>query len=332
MRNFNYSLIKMLMKQTMKQTMNIFIGGVLAFALFSSLNSFAFAQNGCANATSVVDLKGYITATNIRGGHGDSQGRIYMSKESYEDATGKNSPVDFQVRLGKNTMTWEGMGWSEDIGWINFSGNQEDRIAFAQDVRGKENLWGYWNGDLDLSSVVYNNQTGSFFGYGVSANYTGIGNNEEENSGQIEKDVMVGLGILDFSNVEIPETTNCDEWVSLFLVEGANKTTSRKHFMDCGQRRAKLAWTSENVHDCKAVKGPWDNLNGPRNTKSLGEKSQLFFGKGGKSDKVLFGLECVGDDSGKKVAGYAAVSCGEIDSTEIDSMINQFIKPIFKEV
>ncbi len=301
------------MKKNMKliqKTSAIFL---LATAMaFGGSGQSVSAQSGCESSSGSLNLSGYLLASNI-------EGKIYLDSDSYEG----NTSEEFGVRYNKNSGLWEGKAWAENydggLGYIDFSYDQINQKAIVSAVQ-NGNTWGNWDGVIDLSGVKYNNQTGSFLGSGQSMSFTGTGP-------KFENDVMVGLGLLDFTNVVIAQDTNCTEYVNLFIKED-NVPVSRKHYSNCNNRKVRLVWSSENVHECKAVKGPWKNP-GHRNVNSIvGEESKSFFGSG-NAEKELFSLECIGDDTRKPVIGYAMVACGE---TSLPESVDAFIKPIFKEV
>ncbi len=285
-----------------------------------------FAQNGCASSNGELNLSGYLIASNF-------PGKIYLDKATWEDVTSKTTNQDFQVTFNSQGF-FNGKAWHEDengqgIGFIDFGYDPAERhakVVSAEDTNGQDD-WGNWDGIINISTdkLNYNNQIGRFAGYGLSASYTG-GDIENQNG----KDVMVGLGILDFSNVKVSQNNNCSEFVGLFFLDGKGQNVSHKHYADCSNPQSeKLVWASKNVHSCRTADGSWQNPGArTENSGRRGEPTAPFFGKSAEGATKVFSLKCIGDDTGREVAGYAVATCGNAKPP----VVSEFIKPTFKEV
>lgn len=268
------------------------------------------AHAQCVGGSLPGSLGGYILATNI-------SGPIYISSEVWNQEH-PTSPIDFYVNYDRNTNLWSGRGWHEELGWINFDHDVANHKAIVDSVKTNPSLWGNWDGVIDLSQVHYSNQVARFIGVGTGSSYTGGGN---------EKDIMVGLGDLDFSNVSFNPNNPCGEFINLFLND-----TPTLYRTTCPIATPTIKWTSQNVENCYPAEGYWNQPTQRRlENNRHGEKAlQGITDSGDSFQEKVFRLKCTGKSSKADVYGAAVMRCGPLPENVIP--LNEFIKPTYREV
>lgn len=317
----------------MKNLTKKITSGLFSFTVASSMLVGAFAvspnsaQAECTSGSLPGSLQGYILATNIKG-------PIYISSESWNQDLATphhnqtDSPVDFYVNYDRNTNLWSGRGWHEELGWINFDHDIAGKKAIVESVASNPSKWGNWDGLIRLNRVQYSTQVGRFVGMGDGSDYTGGGG---------EKDIMVGMGDLDFSNVSFNPNSVCNESVSLFL----NDTPTLYRSVCSDSFVPRIKWTSENVEsNCQTAEGFWNNPASPRlNENTAGEPASRGLDGGNEFQQKVFRLKCKGLQSGADVYGAAVMRCGPIpvcDPADTDCVdiptIDELIKPTYTEV
>jgi hypothetical protein len=250
------------------------------------------------------NIYGYIDTENV--------GPIYLSKESWEEATGKTTTEEFYVELNHSNPTnleWSGKGWNESVGWVDFSYNQVDDIArFVEPGEehdggcddGSCDKWGGWNGEADLSSLVYSTENGSIIGTGIDRHGDTGGDTSEE------EDDYIGSGEWTFSHVQFQDPP-CPQDVNLFI--GGKKYWYKN---ECpADINIPLQWNSENVHGCKSVGASsfWENTD--RDTENTGTSVKANGTVTSENSPVIFKLSCVGDFTNTSVDSIVTASCGE---------------------
>jgi len=281
------------------------IGATIGFFLpsfFSLQRASAKEDNGGATESCTGtsgNLEGYITTDNV--------GPIYLSKESWNnDNPSKPSNVDFYVNYDTERKMWSGRGWNEEVGWVNFDYDQQNKLArfiapgkeydrtHDSDPNNDEPVeWGNWRGIADLSSVYYSVQDGHFMG-----NARDI----DSSTGEGDSDEPVGSGNWSFENVSLVKP-DCPEQINLLV-----NLKSRYHQKECPIKEKSLIiqWTSEGVHDCKSIAGPWELISRPiQNTgRNVHNTSDI-------EARANFTIQCTGDYTGANVVKTATASCGE---------------------
>mgnify|MGYP000206325536 CR=1 FL=1 len=258
------------------------------------------------------NLLGYILASNLptdSDGHGN---KIYVS--SFDDIW--TSGETYDVSYDRDTNLFSGRGYNRHIGFVDFDYGTSDQ-AYAPDAANNSYGWGDFGAYIfGLDELSYSNNAEQFLlsgdedGNGViDGSETGSGvYNSEYVSGQADGDAPVGLGQLDFSNVDIDTSgvfvpIECQEIVNL-SVNGSPEA----HINTCGGT-VDLTWSiSDQIESgsCVAVSNsaPWINPGSRSNTNILGETS------GAINDTVNFIFECEGSVSGNTIRDTAKVTCG----------------------
>ncbi len=247
------------------------------------------ATQGCIGSSG--NLYGYIDTENL--------GPIYLSTESWNKLSGEASTsVSFYVNYDRQNGVWSGRGWNRQVGWVDFSYDQVNDIVRFQTPGENTAFWGGWNGEVDLSKVVYSAQNGSFRGDGYGAH-----NNTGGVSSDLEDD-YIGSGEWTFDGLVFQDPP-CPQNVNLFL-DG----TSYLYKKDCNISAPTIQWITEGVHDCVSVEGLWENRT--RSPKNIGTGIKANNDISESNAPVLFKLSCIGNYSGSAVEGVAIASCGGI--------------------
>jgi len=250
----------------------------------------ALAQ--CTSGQTSGNLSGYATTENI--------GRIYMSTESWNTYETPNTSTSFSVTYDQQTNTWDGRGWNEYVGWVDFN----IREAELSGPRDNPTAWGNWYHVVDMSEVTYILDPGEFQGIGTNAEYT-------SNNGGSSTDDPVGAGDVSFTNVQLDNEPDpgCDEYVDI-LLNGVNILYKET----CNISSPTISWTTTDVSNCVTDGGLWQNP-GTRGTSG----SQTASGSITEANTpVRFKLKCIGNQSGSEVTGIAFASCGPINDDDDD--------------
>ena len=265
---------------------------------------FSFVESAkagdCKNSSG--DLYGYIDTENV--------GPVYLSRKSFEDATGETMDDNFYADFDRQTFEWSGKGWNKQVGWVDFSYNKKDHIVrfvapgeeydTGCNDNGTCDEWGGWNGEADLSDVVYSAQNGSFQGTGIDKH------DNTGNSGDDEEEDTVGSGTWTFEHVEFIEP-ECPETINLYI--GCNNYWYDKN-CPAELKDVPLQWTSENVADCESVEGAgfWDlTARDPQNTGT----DVTANGTLDKCELIRFTIKCKGIHSQMDIIDTVTASCGE---------------------
>lgn len=279
-----------------------FVGTIVGFfipPLFPSRN--AEATQSCSGESG--NLEGTIMT--------DNMGDIYLSKESWDTSHPSNpADVDFYVSYNTETGVWSGRGWNENVGWVDFNydqqgkkvrfvapGEEYDRLHDSDPNNDEPVEWGNWRGVADLSAVSYSVQDGHFYGKG---------HDEDGTTGDGDEDETVGSGEWSFEKVNLFDPV-CPEQVHLlFNINGTLTSEYHKDTCPIGDKSLILQWTSEGVHDCKSIAGPWDLISRPsQNTGTDVRNTDEIDGS------AVFKMECKGDYTGVNVVTTVSASCGE---------------------
>ena len=278
------------------------IGGALGFFLPSLFPSSHASAKECVGESG--NLEGYIQTQNL--------GKIYVSKTSWDaDHSGNPASTNFYVFYDRERNRWSGRGLNEDVGWVDFDYDQQGRKArFVAPEEEYERLhdsdpnndepveWGNWRGVVDLSDVEYDVQHARFVGDVVE---------KDDHTGEGDQDEAVGSGKWDFSHLKLIKSS-CPEQVNLFFkVDGSPESSYYKDTCPISAGDLTLQWTSEGVHDCESIAGPWDLISRPdRNTGTDVHNTSDIDGE------VYFKLKCIGDYTDSEIIGTAKASCGPI--------------------
>ncbi len=261
------------------------------------------AEDTC-KGTAGGNLQGYIDTENV--------GKIYVSKESWdEDHPDDPADADFYVSYDTERGTWSGKAWNEKIGWVNFSYDEQNHLArfmapgeeydrlHDNDPNNDEPVeWGNWKAVVDLSNVRYSVQDGRFVG--TAEEY-------DDNTGEGDEDDAVGSGTWIFDNLVLRKP-DCPEQINLLLNE---RSVYEKAECPIDEKEIIIQWTSEGVHDCKSVEGPWVHKERPseytgrevRNTEAI-------------DGSARFTIRCVGDYTNTEVQKSATAKCGKAAEEE----------------
>lgn len=276
------------------------LGGILGFFLPSLFRYRVDAESCTGNSG---NLEGYIQTQNL--------GKIYVSKESWDnDHPGNPSDTDFYVRYDTEQGIWSGKGFNEQVGWVDFDYNQQgrkarfvapneeyDRLHDSDSNNDEPVRWGNWRGVADLSNVEYDVQHAKFVGTGID---------KDPHTGGGDPDEVVGSGKWNFDNVALIKSS-CPEQINLFFnVNGILRNSYHKSTCPIAEEELTLQWTSEGVHDCESIAGPWDLIARPdENTGTSVHNTSDIDGV------AYFKLKCIGDYTGNDVIRTAKASCGE---------------------
>lgn len=250
--------------------------------LFGLVSAPAFAAGCIGNV-----LEGTLTT--------ETGGLVYLSAASWDAAfPGDPSSIPFESYYdsANPSAPFSGQAWSETFGWLIFTGS----TAYFQEPNNQPNLWGGWDGTMDLSGITLTGST--LTGTTTSIALTGGAINDTD-------DWWVGAGEIDFSGASLTGTTGsgCDGEVNLFV----NNLPSYNQTGSCPVTDVVLTWTTSDITNCTTGSGPW-SPSGTRATQELvGEATSVSVGNG---DILLFTLNCV-DTGGTTVTGSASVSCND---------------------
>ena len=319
------------MKISMKKVYSLGIVGALLFSsafvmLFTNKPTDVYAQ--CTADSNIGNLYGYATTSN-------GIGNIYMSTDSWNDPIHGNpvSTVDFSVSYDRQTETWSGRGWNENVGWVDFgeinAANIPARTAEFESVKANQAGWGFWNPTIYLENVSYVTDPGEFVGIGYNGDFTSEGDATVEEP--------VGAGLIDFSNVQIIESP-CNEYVDVTL-----NNVNVLYQSNCPISAPTIRWATTGVvqDSCEVDAGLWQGGIGaskPNNDYSgeLATGGTTSINSG--NTPQVFRLKCERQSSpGNYVYGSAFASCGEIadcppgETCVIDPTTGVVI-PVFKEV
>ena len=285
------------------------LGLALGFVLPSLFTSRATAEDSCTGNSG--NLEGYILTQLTED---EENSRIYLSKASW-DAAHPSDPADtdFYVSYDTEREIWSGRGWNKKVGWVDFNydqqgrkarfvapGEEYDRLHDNDSSNDEPVEWGNWRGVADLSGVRYDVQQGRFVGEAGDV---------DSQTGEGDEDEPVGSGEWKFDHVSLikPE---CPEQINLLINRRSNY-----HQKDCPIKEGALTiqWTSEGVHNCKSIAGPWDLIARPtENTGTNVHNTSEIDGS------ASFKMKCVGDYTGTDVIKTAKASCGESTNTNDD--------------
>lgn len=83
---------------------------------------------------------------------------------------------------------------------------------------------------------------------------------------------------------------------------------SRYHQKECPIKEKSLIiqWTSEGVHNCKSIAGPWELIARPAQNTGRNVHNTSDIG-----DQASFTIQCTGDYTGANVVKTATASCGD---------------------
>lgn len=276
----------------------------------------------CGPGGSEGNLSGYATTSN-------GFGPIYMSDESWEAATGGTSGVDFGVSYDRTTGLWNGRGWNEYIGWVDFGGedssNTINKTATFEEIADNRAAWGNWDPIIyldeenlphgNIPGVTYASDPGGFEGYGFNGEYTTVG-------GDDSNDVLVGAGTVDFSNVVLFNVA-CTEFVDVTI-----NNASRFYQETCNIDNPLIRWRTTNIipGTCSVVDntGLWSGTKSNNGQETGGDITDT-------NSPVTLELECTGSISGDPVIGRAIGVCGANSGIIIDPVTGRAI-PEFREV
>jgi len=286
----------------------------------------AHAQT-CVAGDTVGNLQGYAVT--------DQVGKIYMSTESWnDDATTMGHPTSsyqFSVSYNRNLNTWDGIGWSPYVGLVDFGGvnadNITNRTARMNDIDGNSG-WGNWDPVIDLSGVSYDNDPGGFEGSGWNGVYT-------LSNGADSVDDLVGLGNIDFSNVQLVEPP-CAEAVDLILSSSSTGTASTIYNENCDINNVRIRWTTTDIvpGSCVTGEGLWSGGSGQSKSDNNVSGENASGSITSSNSPQVFTLICTGAGSGDDIVGRAIASCGTT-TTDPGGPIDPtdgVVIPEFKEV
>ncbi len=316
------------MKISMKKVYSLGIVGALVFSsalvmLFTNKPTDVYAQ--CTAESGIGNLYGYATTSN-------GIGNIYMSTDSWNDfGPGPTvSSPNFSVSYDRQTETWSGRGWNENVGWVDFgevnAANIPAKTAEFESIKADQAGWGYWDPTVYLEDVSYVTDPGEFVGIGYNGDFTSDGN--------ATVDEPVGAGLIDFSNVQIIESP-CDEYVDVTL-----NNVNVLYQSNCSISAPTIRWTTTGVvpNSCEVDAGLWQGGIGASKADSNYSGESASGAITTSNTPQVFRLKCERQSSpGNYVYGSAFASCGEIadcppgETCVIDPTTGVVI-PVFKEV
>ncbi len=297
-----------LSKKTIALVTGALILGVLVIAVAFYGKSTVAQDCSAYENQAIGNLAGYIIATNLPSS-GD-QNKIWVSSQ---DDPWDGGP-DYGVTYDRNLHLFSGRGWNEGLRvWVDFDFGTSDQArvldASATPIGGF--AWGYWQGQIrGLDGLEYSTNNATFVGPNPF--------NEQCVSGQCDDDTPIGLGELDFANVEFLEEqvpTECQEYIDVTANNSTNLILS-----SCGTSVG-LKWNSNNVvvGSCHTDDdAPWPNPGASVNeTNTTPLASDLITTE---NSPAYFKIICTGLITNTPVTGTAIVSCTDptdpIDPTD----------------
>lgn len=298
------------MKFFIQKTCTMIVGIVFIMTAFISLPplSRVNAQSCGVNETS-GNLIGYLMT--------DNMDEIYLSTESWNDDPLNlgHAPTTeiFSTSYDRQTGQFFGRAWSPVAGWVDFDSQSTTFAAVYESIESNPDGWGYLDPVIDLSSVTYSVDSGSFNGFGYHGGYI---------YADPSNDNEVGAGNIDFSAVNLIQPS-CTQFVSL-AVNGAsdiNRSTCPV------SAPVYINWASENVQNCVTNSSNWSGpgLSLLPNTYQTGTNYQF----NGNFNGDIISIACEGFN-GETIIDSAQINCGTITNNPGGTSSNPV--PEFKEV
>ena len=258
-----------------KKSQKLYIGIMTAAALVvTSFTAFNYpmnqAQAQCTSGDLNGNLFGYATMSNLS----EPYNRIYMSTDSWNDFEPTETTVNFGVSYDRIGEKWDGKGWSPEIGWVDFGG-EDPSLSDLRQARfteipilqsGQIDKWGGWNPIIDLANVFYSSDPGGFVNSGTNGFIPDEYNTGDNNT---TLDTPVGVSFVDFSKVTLQQQSlGCNEFVNLLVND-----VSSYYQPNCPIPNPTLSWATENtlagsdvcrVVNSSSVNGVWNNPESPR--------------------------------------------------------------------